>query len=395
MSGAPKDAEERGEYAQVPVTEPGAQGDEGADLRKTAATAPPPSLYNHPALPVLCYCAASIMMTVINKYVVSGRNFNMTCLMLTMQSAFCTGAVLIAKSLGLLNLQPFDTDAARRWFPISFMLAGMIYTGSKSIQYLTIPVFTIFKNLTIILIAYGEVLWFGGKVSRLTLVAFFLMVLSSVIAAWSDITSTYTDISSELFDVDTGAGSVPLQSIAFKHLNGGYLWMFLNCLCSAAYSLTMRNKIKTMGFGDWDTMFYNNSLSIPVLLIFSFITEDWGSTNLALNFPSDSRAVLLTAIGFSGAAAVGISYTTAWCLRATSSTTYSMVGALNKLPIAASGMVFFGDPVTLGSVSAIGTGFFAGIVYAVAKNVQANAARLARAAGGESIIPLHSIQRKT
>lgn len=57
----------------------------------------------------------------------------MTCLMLTMQSAFCTGAVLIAKSLGLLNLQPFDTDAARRWFPISFMLAGMIYTGSKSI----------------------------------------------------------------------------------------------------------------------------------------------------------------------------------------------------------------------------------------------------------------------
>jgi len=47
-----------------------------------------------------------------------------------------------------------------------------------------------------------------------------------------------------------------------------------------------------------------------------------------------------------------------------------MVGALNKLPVAASGMLFFGDPVTFGSVSAVGMGFFAGLVYAVAKNNQ-------------------------
>ena len=47
-----------------------------------------------------------------------------------------------------------------------------------------------------------------------------------------------------------------------------------------------------------------------------------------------------------------------------------MVGALNKLPVAASGMIFFGDPVTLGSVSAVAVGFFAGLVYAVAKNNQ-------------------------
>lgn len=47
-----------------------------------------------------------------------------------------------------------------------------------------------------------------------------------------------------------------------------------------------------------------------------------------------------------------------------------MVGALNKLPVAASGMLFFGDLVTFGSVSAIGVGFFAGVLYAIAKNNQ-------------------------
>jgi GDP-mannose transporter len=97
------------------------------------------------------------------------------------------------------------------------------------------------------------------------------------------------------------------------------------------------------GFSDWDSMFYNNLLSIPVLLLFSFIIEDWGSENLDRNLyvhtvplpsgrfahvyfiacsPPETRGLLLFAIAFSGAAAVGISYTTAWCIRVTSSTTY-------------------------------------------------------------------------
>lgn len=44
-----------------------------------------------------------------------------------------------------------------------------------------------------------------------------------------------------------------------------------------------------------------------------------------------------------------------------------MVGALNKLPIALSGLIFFDAPVTFPSVSAIVVGFVSGIVYAVAK----------------------------
>ena len=64
----------------------------------------------------------------------------------------------------------------------------------------------------------------------------------------------------------------------------------------------------------------------------------------------------------------------------------SMVGALNKLPVAASGMLFFGDPVTLGSVSAVTVGFLAGVVYAVAKNNQKKAESARNQA--DSIIPL-------
>ena len=47
--------------------------------------------------------------------------------------------------------------------------------------------------------------------------------------------------------------------------------------------LTMRKRIKVTGFSDWDSMFYNNLLSIPVLAFFSIVAEDWSAANLARN----------------------------------------------------------------------------------------------------------------
>ena len=114
-------------------------------------------------------------------------------------------------------------------------------------------------------------------------------------------------------------------------------------------------------------MFYNNLLTIPILLVCSLLLEDWSSVNIAKNFPPASRNNILMAMLFSGLSSVFISYTSAWCVRVTSSTTYSMVGALNKLPIAISGLVFFDAPVTIPSVSAIFVGFVSGILYTVAK----------------------------
>lgn len=309
---------------------------------------------NNPILPVLAYCGSSILMTVMNKYVLSGLDFNLNFFLLLVQSVVCTIAIQTCKSAGVITFRNFSADEAKKWFPITLLLIGMIFTGSKALQFLSIPVYTIFKNLTIILIAYGEVLWFGGSaVTGLTLFSFGLMVVSSVVAAWADIQHALQSNVNATSKVST--------------LNAGYVWMLINCLCTAFYSLCMRKRIKLTNFKDFDTMFYNNLLSIPVLLIATFLVEDWSSENITRNFPEASRTNILVAMVLSGLSSVFISYTSAWCMRVTSSTTYSMVGALNKLPIAVSGLVFFDAPVTLGSVSAIAIGFVSGIVYSVAK----------------------------
>lgn len=111
-------------------------------------------------------------------------------------------------------------------------------------------------------------------------------------------------------------------------------------------------------------------------MIGSLLVEDWSAANLARNFPEETRRSLVVGMVYSGLGAVGISYASAWCQRATSSTTYSMVGALNKLPIAISGFVFFDAPITLGGVSAIFIGFVSGIVYAWAKIREKELARM-------------------
>ena len=223
---------------------------------------------NNPMISIFAYCGSSILMTVANKYVVSGRNFNLNFFLLAVQvsihdssvlclkcdadglcvqSIVCIVAISSCKAANIINYRDFNPDEARKWFPISLLLIGMIYTSTKSLQFLSIPVYTIFKNLTIILIAYGEVLWFGGSVTGLALLSFGLMVLSSLIAAWADIQHALT---SSPGDAVSGEAAEKIST-----LNAGYMWMLVNCFCSASFVLGMRKRIKLTNFKDFDSEF--------------------------------------------------------------------------------------------------------------------------------------------
>ncbi|SCU86515.1 LAMI_0D02432g1_1 [Lachancea mirantina] len=303
---------------------------------------------NSGPISILAYCASSILMTVTNKFVVNGKDFNMNFVMLSVQALVCTLALVVLKALGYAKFRPLNKTDTKNWFPISILLVLMIYTSSKALQYLAVPIYTIFKNLTIILIAYGEVLFFGGKVTAMELSAFFLMVFSSVVATYGD---------------KQALSSKAIEGVSTSVLNVGYVWMFANCISSALFVLIMRKRIKLTNFKDYDTMFYNNILALPIMLVCSFMVEDWSAQNLSVNLSQE----MLTVMVISGLTSVGISYCSGWCVRVTSSTTYSMVGALNKLPIALSGLIFFDAPKNFLSFFSIFLGFLAGIVYAVAK----------------------------
>ena len=132
-------------------------------------------------------------------------------------------------------------------------------------------------------------------------------MISSIIAAWSDI-SNALDGTWTSQDPAAVIGGLHTIQQTIERLNVGYVWMFCNCFTSAAFVssygarflffgdgvmlsgfkfglqvLSMRKRIKVTGFTDWDTMFYNNLLSIPVLFVFSLLVEDWSQANLVKN----------------------------------------------------------------------------------------------------------------
>ncbi|KAJ1504670.1 GDP-mannose transporter into the lumen of the Golgi [Coelomomyces lativittatus] len=125
----------------------------------------------------------------------------------------------------------------------------------------------------------------------------------------------------------------------------------------------MRRIIKQLNFKDFDTVYYNNFLTAPLFAFLSYFLDDW---HLLQTYPKELESFLL-AVLFSGIVSFFISYGSAWCVRVVNSTTYSMVGALNKLPISVAGLVVFGDRATFGNISSIIIAFLGGIIYTKAK----------------------------
>ncbi|KXS15840.1 UDP-galactose transporter [Gonapodya prolifera JEL478] len=330
-----------------------------------------------PVLSVIAYASSSILMTVTNKYVLSSYKFTMNFLFLAIQCGTVVLLLELFRALGLLTHRPFRWSEAKAWFPVSVLLCAMIYTGSKALQYLSVPLFTVFKNTTIIAIAYAErFMGQGSPVSPLMLLSFMLMVGSSLVAGWSHITDESGGLKGE-----AAKGEVGWQV--------AYLWMLANCATSAAYSVGMRIVQRTVAFRDYDTVLYNNALALPLLVAASlFVEADQWRSGRFYEARSDSDTTgLIWVVAISSVTSFYISYASSWCVRVTSSTTFSMVGALNKLPIAVAGMVLFDDPVTTAQVVGVAIAFIAGIVYAQAKNVQSAAARAVPKAPS---VPSHS-----
>ncbi|OMH80085.1 GDP-mannose transporter [Zancudomyces culisetae] len=251
--------------------------------------------------------------------------------------------VIAGKLSSDIKYRALNKKDVQKWMPVALSQSMMLYTGAKALQYLNVPLFTVFKNLTIIAVAYGERFVFKTPVTRLMLSSFFLMVLSSIVGALNDI----------------------------KFNLQGYTWVIMNCVCTAFYVVVMRKVILTVNFKDFDTVYYNNFLTLGIFVLLSLFTEPWTKFYDFYKHNENSAELMsyISANSVSAISAFAISYTSAWCIRTTSSTTYSMTGALNKLPIAVFSMLWFPDPVSFGAVLAVILGFSAGILYTHAKNV--------------------------
>ena len=72
------------------------------------------SITENPVAAILAYCGSSILMTVTNKYVLSGYHFNLNFFLLIVQSVVCVVTIEVCKRMRIINYRDFNMDEARK-----------------------------------------------------------------------------------------------------------------------------------------------------------------------------------------------------------------------------------------------------------------------------------------
>lgn len=251
---------------------------------------------------IILYLISSLITITINKYLLSILHMKSQFIFLFLQSMIVSLLCVIFYYFDLIELK---VRHVKYWFPLSILLTVMIYTSSKTLEYLSISVFTLFKNTSIILIALIEWYTLKKNIDLKSWLAFLLMSLSSYVGEKQEL----------------------------KFIPLGYFFMILNVLSTTVYVLFLKY-ILDRGVSKADPVFFCNLFSLPQLLICSYFFESFN-----FNF----KNLELIMIFISGISAFFTSFTTCSCLSKFSSTTLSMLGAINKLLMSFSGIVFIGE----------------------------------------------------
>ncbi|CUG91729.1 lipophosphoglycan biosynthetic protein, putative [Bodo saltans] len=140
----------------------------------------------------------------------------------------------------------------------------------------------------------------------------------------------------------------------------GLFWTFTNIFFTVSYVLYMKRLLGDVSkeIGRYGPVFYNNLLSLPFLAPSSIATFPDLLGDI-YESPYSAKMCLLLMILVGSV----MTFASFWCMKMTSPTTYSVTGALNKIPLAVMGIFIFGhNPTGLGWAG-IGIALSGGVVY--------------------------------
>eukprot|EP01036_Dinobryon_divergens_P032976 gene32976-42670_t len=214
-------------------------------------------------------------------------------------------------------------------------LVGMLCSGFISLVYVSVPMVTIFKNLSNLVTVFGDWYLFGEKVSWVCIIAILVMTVGAILSAAND-------LEFNLY---------------------GYFWICLNCIFTSTYVLYMRYASTNIKLPRFGMVYYNNLLSAAILLPICIFHGDFkalGDTEIMTSsfILSNTMAGL---IGFY------LNFASLWCVSSTSATTYAIVGSLNKVPITIMGFVLFNAKMTSQGILYVTLATIGGFIYAFAK----------------------------
>ncbi|GFR52326.1 hypothetical protein Agub_g14864 [Astrephomene gubernaculifera] len=313
----------------------------------TSIHPPPRHILGLPAVLVagLCYCCASGSMVLLNKHALASFGFTAPTALLCFQCALAAALVKFCELCGLVKLQPLKWDLVSVWFPVNLIFVGMIGTSFYALKEVGVGMVTVWKNLSNVVTAMGDVFIYKRSYTWPVWGCLGLMLVSAVAGASTDVRFSWS----------------------------GYSWQIANCVFTSAYALYLRSVMDKVSehttdkqkMSEFSMVYYNNLLSIPpILCMMWYFGEFEGLTSQ----PALQNTAFLIVSAMGGIIGFAISFSSLWYLSQTTATIYSLVGALNKIPVAIVGLVAFAEPTNPKNLMSIVIGLGAGVLFTRVKS---------------------------
>jgi len=351
MSAGSREEDKLTDVELAPAAEKGnesdtvSENDEGGDFCSKVAAKSAANAKSISACALYSFCSVSMVLS--NKRLTSSFQsqnsdpIDINILIVVFQAIIAVLCVEFSKMVGWVEYPSFDLKTARQWAPVNIFFCGMLFTGMASLQYNSVPMVTIFKNVANIVIAVGDYYCYGNAVTTLIMISFGVTLWGAIFAAWHDISITFV----------------------------GLFWMSMNCLCSAGYVLYLKHATNHVKLSKFGMVFYNN-----LLCIFFLLPVAYGSNQLHkfANHDEFHTMKYIQATIFAGFMGFFLNFASLNCVANTGPTTYAVVGSLNKIPVAVLGYFIFDSYITKETWFFISVSLCGGFLYSYAKIMQSN-----------------------
>lgn len=195
----------------------------------------------------LFYAGASMLITVVNKSVLTSYGFpSFQCLAICQM--FMTIFVLfIAKSLGKLKFPDINRHTFRDTFPMPLIYLGNMEFGLGGTKELSLPMFTMLRRFSILITMLGEYYLLNIKPKFAVKVSVSMMVCGAIIAASNDLGFNFN----------------------------GYVFVLINDFLTAANGVYTKKKLNSKKeMGKYGLMYYSSLFMIPPALILVYFSGD-------------------------------------------------------------------------------------------------------------------------
>lgn len=261
---------------------------------------------------------------------------NLNVLLVVFQAIVAVICVETCKHAGWIErYRPLTWSITRAWAPVNLLFCAMLFTGMASLQNNSVPMVTVFKNITNVLTTGGDYIFFGNKPEAMVVAAFGIMLFGAVAAAWNDVSVS----------------------------GAGLFWMGANCVSTAGYVLYMKFATVNVKLTKFGMVHVNNVLCVAFLFPAALLM---GEVTTYLKADAIHTADYFVKNIFAGFIGFFLNFSSLSCVQATGPTTYAIVGSLNKVPVAFLGYVLFDSVITFDTWCYIGVSMCGGFLYSYA-----------------------------